>query len=267
MPGPAGQSPQQRPDTDDALGQRGLAAAAWANQTQGVPRLELKPHIAQQDCPASGCNHRRAFQIERFTGRRQIDHPRVFIRGGEGFFQPAKASSCRDDVFPVADGHVDRCQRTRGRHRTGDDRTGGQFALDHQVGAKSQKCRLQHHPKDLGQTAERTADIAGAGLQIQMLGICRLKPRDRATAKPHCTQDVGISGVRIRQIVSIRRGAVHLSARTFCQKFGDYGENDQNQRARNREHAQKGMQQIDKAQKKRHPRQVKQGDWRRAGDK
>ena len=108
-------------------------------------------------CPEPGAATVILSTREALARRRQLHR---LVGGGERHdrvAQPLVGHACRDERFPVADREIHRRQRACRGHRTRDDRAGGQFALDREIGTETQHRRLQQHAQHAGDRRERAA--------------------------------------------------------------------------------------------------------------
>jgi len=71
-----------------------------------------------------------------------------------------------DERFPVADREVYRRQSARGCHRACDDGSGGEFALDREIGTETKHRRLQQHAQHPGHCSESTRDVVRFRLEL-----------------------------------------------------------------------------------------------------
>ena len=91
--------------------------------------------------------------------------------------QPLPALAGAGKALPVRDDLLDGGKRARREDRARDDDAGARLALDHEVGAKPEHARLQHHASRLGHRAEPAGDVA------RRAGGCRgalVRPRPSA---------------------------------------------------------------------------------------
>ena len=181
--------------------------------------------------------------------------------GRQGFKQPVEAVPALargNKALPVRDGQIDRRQRPRAQDRSRDDNAGGRLLMDHQIGADGEHRRLQHHPHDLGGSAETSGDVAGALVAREIILVGFAPALVQAPGHSHRDQHFRVSPAGGGQIVAARRKTHGLARRGARQELGQDGEGHQDDRAHQRRYADQDVEGKTDRQIERQPRQIEE---------
>ena len=248
----------ERKRADKRPRQSRLARTGRPDHANALARVHAEADALEDRLVGARRHHDGVLDIDAAGGLGKL-HLRQRRRNvGKDGVETAERPAGGQELLPVGDRLLDRSKRPRHDDRRGDHGARRNLLVDREIGAKRQDARLNHQPKDAGESTENAPGIARSGVVIER-GALNVGPAisDRARHAERM-QGFGVAPALIGDERGLYGGFRCLGDRLAGQELGRQRNDKDDERGKRGSNPQYPVHREDDGEIDRHPGHIEE---------